>query len=121
MNKKSKYKDIILMFVVFLISVGGLMFMKNRGVSNNWFYFIPVFFTVLGLIFNQVFVVKETRVDKNSFNSLMLFNMLKLVLSILFVLIYLLFNKELRLSFVLTYFIFYVFFSAYEVKIFLIK
>ena len=117
------YKKYVLKLFIFTILIGligavlFLTFFKN--------YYLPVFpwlliFFFLITFLAHIFLLIVTKRNISRFASMfMLFSMLKMLVYIIFIVIYLLINRDNTIPFLITFFSGYLLFSIFEVKSFI--
>lgn len=101
------------LILVFLSVIASLLFPKLQ-ISPTFPYLLVFYFVVTLIVVLSLgkSMQKRPRVFVNSY---MLTTFIKLILFTLVVVIYLLINKKEAVSFVITFFVYYIFYSIFEV------
>ena len=107
--------------VVYLLVlyIAGFIFLKIfPAYYFNLYPYIILFFSALGLLF-YLFVKRSTNMGQRQFiNGFLLVTFLKFIISAMVIVLYAWINRESAGSFAVTYFIFYVVLSIYEMRAF---
>lgn len=100
-----------------IVSIVAALFVQE--VYNGWFVIIPISFFLLGVLF-YYFITKMNKISENRFLSFFMISVFaKFFISILFISLYLIYIKDQKVAFSITFFVFYVVFSIFETNIFL--
>ena len=114
-NRKQYFFSLISLLTI--VSVVAVLFLQE--VYNGWFVIIPVSFFLLGVLF-YYFITKMNKISENRFLSFFMISVFaKFFISILFLSLYLIYIKDQKVAFSITFFVFYVVFSIFETNIFL--
>lgn len=114
-NRKQYFFSLISLLTI--VSVVAVLFLQE--VYNGWFVIIPVSFFLLGVLF-YYFITKMNKISENRFLSFFMISVFaKFFISILFISLYLIYIKDQKVAFSITFFVFYVVFSIFETNIFL--
>jgi len=117
------YKKYVLKLFIFTIIIGLIGAVLFLRVFKN--YYLPVFpclliFYFLITFLAHIFLLVATKRNTSRFASMfMLSSMLKMVVYIIFIVIYLLINRDDTIPFLITFFSGYLLFSIFEVKSFI--
>ena len=85
----------------------------------NIFPYIILFFMIIGILFQSILVrISKKNISKFS-TFFMLFSTLKLFAYIIFIVLYLVLNKQHALAFILYFFTLYIVYTAFEVIVIL--
>lgn len=120
--EKLKSKFILILTAFILLTGLGLNYLLANvftEFSFSGYQYVPIFFFLigLGLIFSLTQVKKED--EKKLVNKYMLMRVLKILISLLFILIYWMANKAEIKNFALVFIIFYMLFLIFETYIYL--
>ena len=117
------YKKYVLKLFIFTILIGLIGAVLFLAFFKN--YYLPVFpwlliFFFLITFLAHIFFLIVTKRNISRFASMfMLFSMLKMLVYIIFIVIYLLINRDNTIPFLITFFSGYLLFSIFEVKSFI--
>lgn len=122
---KQKYTQFFLRLTILTVVIGGIcwilsLLLPENTVSPTFPYLLVLFYMVTALI--HVVLLKITSLNPRRFVSyFMLATFAKLIIYFSAVLIYVFTVRENILSFILTFFIIYIFFTVFEVALILMQ
>lgn len=119
MNKKKYYLNFILISIGSLLLSYGLSFQQNKYLSTSHYWIPTLFFIITTLLSNGLLTKGEKESKEFVFKSLAI-SMARLLICMIFVLIYSLIYKEQALAFTCHFMIAYVIFTVFEIS-FLLK
>lgn len=115
-DKFKKVARLLTIFSVILLLFGLVIYfwIPKIPITPNFPYIVLFFYGFTLYIFRVLNNAKENRVS-NFANIFMIVNFSKLILFTLIILLYAFYNRADAVSFILTFFINYIFYSAFEI------
>lgn len=116
LNTKKYFLSLFLLLLA--LTLPAVLIIRDNYV--NWLLSIPCFFLVLGIAFYFSMNKLTKSTGKNSFINYYLVTLFsKFLVSIIFVVLYLLLVEEQKMIFIVSFLIYYVVFSVFETSMFL--
>lgn len=105
---------------ILLVSLAVYLWIPTVKITNAFPYIVLFFYAFTLFIFRLLFKTKEHRVSKFA-NTFMIVNFGKLVIYAIIIFVYAYLNRSDAISFIITFFIYYILFTSYEVMALLKK
>lgn len=116
-NSFSKFLKDLTIFTIIILAVGSLLFLTIlKKYFLNIFPFVLVFYYASTLLLHK-YMLRITRNDVSRFSfKFMMLSFLKMFIYIIFGVLYIIFDEDNAVNFLIIYLVLYVTYAVYEVK-----